>query len=169
MPAVVALVGAGAIVTLLSGATHGSPDPSTSQASTADRLRALEHRRLEALVDADTATARATTSGDFQLINPGGGELSREDYLGAVDAGTIDYRVLEPTSSIAIRMSGHSAVLRYQMSFDLVINGSTRLEHEGWVTELYELRRGRWRIVWEQATAIPNDFDLFVQSLEPVA
>ena len=26
---------------------------------------------------------------------------------------------------------------------------------------------GSWQVVWEQATAVPNDIDLFVQSLVP--
>jgi hypothetical protein len=41
--------------------------------------------------------------------------------------------------------------------------------HQGWITELYERRHGRWQIVWEQATAIPNNFDLFIESIKPVS
>ena len=42
-----------------------------------------------------------------------------------------------------------------------------RVTHKGWITELWERRDGRWQIVWEQATAIPNNFNLFLQSIEP--
>jgi hypothetical protein len=31
----------------------------------------------------------------------------------------------------------------------------------------YERRNGRWQIVWEQTTAIPNEPDLFLESLKP--
>ena len=94
--------------------------------------------------------------------------LGRDDYLGAVEAGFIDYLVFEPASSIDVRRSGASAVLRFEVRFDLVVFG-TRLTHGGWITELYELRNCRWQIVWEQATAVPNDFDLFLESLKPPA
>lgn len=80
-------------------------------------------------------------------------------------AGDIDYLVFEPVSPIAVRMSGDSASLRFQVSFDLVVF-RTRYTHQAWITELYERRGGRWQIVWEQATAIPNDFDLFARSIQ---
>ena len=149
-------------------ASHSGPSPSPSP-SQADRLRAIERTRLHALVDADTATARKLTAPDFQLINPEGDVSSGEDYLQALDDGVIDYRVFKATSPIQVRMSADSASLRFQASFDLVVGGDTHLTHQGWITELYERRDGRWEIVWEQATAIPNDFDLFVRSIEPVA
>ena len=154
------LIAAGA-VTASHGTGHGS--------SEADRLRAIEQTRLQALVDADTATARELIAPDFQLINPGGAVSSREDYMDAVEAGVIDYLVFKPASPIAVRLSGDSAALRFQVSFDLVVGGDTHVTHQGWITELYERRHGRWQIVWEQATAIPNDFGLFVESIKPVS
>jgi hypothetical protein len=51
---------------------------------------------------------------------------------------------------------------------DLVIGGDTHVSHQAWVTGFYERRDGRWQIVWEQATAIPNSFDLFMHSIEPI-
>jgi hypothetical protein len=154
--AAVALLAAGAAM----AASHGS-------ASEADHLRAIEQTRLQALVDADTATARKLIAPDFQLINPGGGTSGRDDYMDAIDAGIIDYRVFEPSSPIAVRLSGDSAALRYQVSFDLVVGGDTHVTHQGWITDLYERRDGRWQIVWEQSTAIPNDLGLFIESIKP--
>jgi hypothetical protein len=108
-------------------------------------------------------------AGDFQAVPPSGDPLKRKDYLGAVAAGVIDYRVFEPISRIAVSRSGDSAALRYKVSFDLVAGGpgGTRVTHKGWITELWERRHGRWQIFWEQATAIPNNFHLFLQSIEP--
>jgi Domain of unknown function (DUF4440) len=110
--------------------------------------------------------ARPLIAPDFQLINPGGGALGRDDYLGSIASGDIDYLAFAPTSPIVVRQSGAAAALRFQVHFDLVVGG-TRLTHEGWITELYEHRNGRWQIVWEQATAVPNRFDEFVSSLAP--
>ena len=151
------LITAGA-VTASHGTGHGS--------SEADHLRAIERTRLQALVNADTATARRLIADDFEAINPAGGLLSRDDYLDSIRAGDLDYLVFEPTSPIAVRLYGDSAALRFEVNFDLVVAG-TRLTHQAWITELYERRHGNWQIVWEQATAIPNDFGLFVESLMP--
>jgi ketosteroid isomerase-like protein len=139
--------------------------------SQADQLRALERARLHALVAGDTTTAGKVMAGDFQAIPPTGDPLARKDYLGTVAAGVIDYLVFEPVSPIVVRRSGDSAALRYKVSFDIIAGGpgGTRVTHKGWITELWERRAGRWLIVWEQATAIPNNFDLFLQSIEPPA
>jgi len=144
--------------------TGSSASPGSS--SQAERLRAIETTRLQALVDADTATARKLTAPDFQLINPAGAVLSRDDFLGGVAAGAIDFSALDTISPIAVRMSGNSASLRYQARFDLVVGG-THLTHDAWTTALYERRDGHWQIVWGQTTAVPNDLGLFLGSLEP--
>ena len=118
------------------------------------------------MVDADTATARKLTAPDFQLINPAGAALSRDNFLGGVEAGVIDFISLEPSSPIAVRLSGDSATLRYQTAFD-VVAGGTHVTHQAWTTALYERRNGRWQIVWGQTTAIPNDLGLFIESIKP--
>jgi hypothetical protein len=158
LAAAAALLIAGGAVASTRGSGHGS--------SQADRLRAIEQKRTEALVDADTATARKIMAADYQGINPGGAPLSREDLLGAVSAGVLDFLVDSAASPITVRLHGDAAVLRYQRNFDLVVGG-TRLTHKAWSTELYERRAGRWQLVWEQTTAIPNNEDLFIESLKP--
>jgi hypothetical protein len=156
----VALVVAAGVVT----ASSASP----ASSSQADRLRAIETTRLQALVDADTATARTLTAPDFQQINPAGVALSRDDLLGAVDAGVVDFLAIEPSGPIAVRLSGDSATLRYKTAFDVVAAG-TRVTHQGWTTGLYERRDGHWQIVWGQSTAIPNNPGLFLESIKPVS
>ena len=159
--AIPALTGAQASPARPADVAHARPG-----ASQASQLRAIERRRLHALVDADTAIARGMMAANFQAIPPSGAPLARKDYLGAVAAGVIDYLAFEPVSRITARRSGNMAALHYKVSFDLVAGG-TRVTHKGWITELWERRNGRWQIFWEQATAIPNNFDLFLQSIEP--
>jgi hypothetical protein len=156
---VVAIAVAAAVVTATSA--------SSASSSQADRLRTIETTRLQALVDGHTATAREMTAPDFQ-INPAGVPLSRDGFLGGIDAGVIDFLALEPSSPIAVRLSGDAATLRYRTAFDLVVGGS-HLTHEAWTTALYERRGGRWQIAWEQSTAIPNDLGLFIESIKPVS
>jgi len=132
-----------------------------------EQLRAIEQARLRALVQADTRTAGRFIAPDFQLINPAGATSNRDDYLAALDAGDIDYLAFEPTSPIDVRLYGDAAALRFQVHFDIVLGSQLHLVHEGWVTELYERRHGDWKIVWEQATAVPNNFDALIQALLP--
>jgi hypothetical protein len=147
-------------------AAGGALAVSRGSSSEGDRLRDIERTRLQALVGADIATARPLMAPDFEVINPSGALSGRDEYMQALEAGVIDYLVFEPASPITVRLSGDSAALRFRARFDLVVGGATRVTHRGWITELYERRDGRWRIVWEQATAIPNDLDLFVESIK---
>ena len=50
----------------------------------ADQLRAIERARLRSLVEADLPTARRLHADDFELINPVGGTLTKEKYLGDI-------------------------------------------------------------------------------------
>ncbi|MBN9536314.1 MAG: nuclear transport factor 2 family protein, partial [Alphaproteobacteria bacterium] len=62
----------------------------------AERLRHIERSRLRALVDADVETAQHLHAPDFQLITPTGRPLSKNEYLGAIAAGHLNYLHWEP-------------------------------------------------------------------------
>jgi hypothetical protein len=160
------VVAGAALALLIAAACVAGARASDTHPQVNDQIPQVELARLHALVDADVATARSLMAPDLQVITPAGAALGRDDYLAAVQAGVIDYLAFEPTSEITVRRSGDAAALRYQVHFDLVAGG-TRLTHEGWITELYERRDGRWQIVWEQATAVPNRFNLLLRALKP--
>jgi len=155
------LTGAALAIGIAANALAG---PRSAQA---EQLQQLERVRAQALVDGDIETARQLMAPDFQLINPAGLALSRDQLLEGVGAGQPDFLDNAPTSDIAVRRAGSAAVLRYQRGFDLVIGG-TRLTHKAWSTVLYEHRGGHWLAVWEETTAIPNRPDLFLESIKPV-
>ena len=46
----------------------------------AQQIRVVEHERLRALVEADVEAASRLHADDFQLINPLGGSLSKDEY-----------------------------------------------------------------------------------------
>jgi hypothetical protein len=73
--------------------------------------------------------------------------------LGFVEFAAGDYRAAD-------------AVTRVKLKFKVVAGGVT-VQHEGWTTDLFEQRDGRWQVVWSQTTAVPNNLDLFIQSLQP--
>ena len=143
--ALVALLAATAMVTAAS-ARSSSPQ--------AERLRDVERARLQALVDADMPVVEALHADDFQVVPPPGFPLSREEYLGAVASGDIDYLEFKPISPIDVRLYGQAAVITYMSHIDIVVSGIGHVAHDAWHTYLYEKRAGRWQAVWEQATAI---------------
>ena len=120
--------------------------------ATADLIRTTERERLRSLVDGDLAVAEQLHAADFQLINPIGMVLSKEQYLGAIASGYFNYRVFEPASEIAVRLYGDVALIRYRSRLHMSLDGETGELRHYWHTDSYERREGRWQAVWSQAT-----------------
>lgn len=119
----------------------------------ADILRATERERLRALVTADVARAAPLHADDFQLINPLGGVLSKEQYLGGIGSGQLKYLHWEP-NSIAVRVYGNVAVIRYQSELEILVQGVHIPRQCYWHTDLYERRDQQWQVVWSHATGV---------------
>jgi hypothetical protein len=84
---------------------------------------------------------------DFQLINPGGDSLSKEEYLQGIASGQIDY-----PEEIDARVHEESGCLRYRSTIRIVIAGRELEPGRFWHTDFYEKRGDRWQVVWSQAT-----------------
>jgi len=120
----------------------------------AQQIRAVEHERLRALVEADVEAAGRLHADDFQLINPLGGSLSKDEYLGAIAAGEIDYLAWEP-EAIEVKLYGDAAVIRYQARLQIKVKALPDAPSgRFWHTDVYERRNGLWQVVWSQATQI---------------
>ena len=120
----------------------------------AQQIRAVEHERLRALVEADVEAAGRLHADDFQLINPLGGSLSKNEYLGAIAAGEIDYLAWEP-EAIEVKLYGDAAVIRYQARLQIKVKALPDAPSgRFWHTDVYERRNGLWQVVWSQATQI---------------
>ena len=126
---------------------------SSNPQAEADLIRATERERLRALVEANMEVARQLHADDFQLINPLGQSLSKEQYLGGIASGDLDYLVWEP-ESIEVRLYDQAAVIRYQSQLEIVVQGQKVPRQRYWHTDSYENRNGRWQVVWSQATGI---------------
>lgn len=122
--------------------------------SEAERIRQIERQRLRSLVEVDLNTARRLHSEDFQLINPAGAPLSKQEYLGALESGQLDY-VAWDAGDITVKLYGDAAVIRYRDARFEVNSGNT-VVHRGpmYHTNLYERRGGQWKIVWSQASGV---------------
>ncbi|GAA0966687.1 nuclear transport factor 2 family protein [Actinocorallia libanotica] len=119
----------------------------------AEQIREVERARLRALVAGDVAVASELHASDFQLITPIGAALSKDDYLGAIAAGHIDYVAWEP-GPIDVRVHENAAVIRYQATLEVVFGGHPVPRTTYWHTDSYENIDGQWRVVWSQATEI---------------
>ncbi len=114
-------------------------------------LADVERRRLRALVDADLVAADELHSDDFQLITPGGIPLTKDEYLGAIASGSVNYLLWEP-DAIDARVHLDAGCLRYRSTIHVVFDGQEDGPDRFWHTDYYERRDGRWRVVWSQAT-----------------
>ena len=119
-----------------------------------EQLKSLEGKRLRALVDADVTAARGLHADDFQLINPAGVAITKDQYLGGIASGQIDYLVWEPEGEIAVPVHGNSGAVRYRARLEIVVQGQRNPMRRYWHTDVYEKRDGRWQVIWSQATEI---------------
>lgn len=115
-------------------------------------LRSTERERLRALVSGDVERAAQLHADDFQLINPLGGALSKDQYLGGISSGQIHYLYWEP-EAIVVRLYGGAAVMRYQSELEIVVQGRHIPRQRYWHTDLYERHGSQWQVVWSHATA----------------
>jgi Domain of unknown function (DUF4440) len=143
------LVAVAVVVLCLGSAGCGRNDTSrTDSGDIAAVVRATERQRLRALLAHDFGTTQKLHADDFELINPLGEVVSREQFI---DSGAaFAYTEWKPISPIRVRVYGEAAVIRYES--ELEIHG-TRGHY--WHTDLYEKRDGRWQIVWSQTTGAP--------------
>jgi hypothetical protein len=121
----------------------------------AEMIRATERERPHALVAGDVARARQLHADDFQLINPLGGAVSKEQYLGGIEAGQLRYLFWE-AEAIGVRLYGGIAVIRYQSQLEVVVLGRHIPRQRYWHTDLYERRDAQWQVVWSHATGVQD-------------
>lgn len=119
----------------------------------AEAIRETERARLSALVRADVDAADALHSDDFELITPIGARLNKQQYLGAIATGQINYVQWQP-GPIEVRVHDAVAVLRYTAELEVLFGGHHVAPARYWHTDSYELTNDGWKAVWSQATEI---------------
>lgn len=129
-----------------------SSSPGTAEDREVELLRSTERERLRALVSGDVERAAQLHADDFQLINPLGGALSKDQYLRGISSGQIHYLCWEP-EAIVVRLYGGAAVMRYQSELEIVVQGHHIPRQRYWHTDLYERHASQWQVVWSHATA----------------
>jgi len=123
----------------------------------ANTLADLERQRLRSLVEVRVAEADALHAADFVLVTPSGHCWSRQQYLGDIASGKVNYRRFEAVSDIDVMVDGNLAVLRYRSAIDIAVQGQEPGELECWHLDCYRRDEGgAWRVHWSQATSISD-------------
>ena len=160
------LIALPAAVLVLAGAGVATAKANTGTGrSAADQVRTAEQTLLRATVDGDTRAAGPVLAPDLQAIDVTGTAETRADYLANIGGG-VDFVAIKPLQPISVRVHGDSAVARLKLTFTVVAFGQT-VHHDGWTTDLWEQRDGRWQLIWSQTTAVPKNLGLFIKSLQP--
>lgn len=164
-PGYAARAGGGALAALLvlglagcDGASgsldDAAPLPSGQVPSEVDALRDLELSRLEAVVMNDMPALQALYADDFELVPPPGVVMSRDEFLGALQDGGLDFLAWDPVSELDVRVQVDTAVVTYRAEVHLLAAGMGELRHEMWQTAVFERGDQGWRVVREQSTAV---------------
>jgi hypothetical protein len=151
------LVGTAAVAGVV-GAALGiwavSDSPSSDKPVAATSLRQLELQRLQAQVDADVATTDKLLAPDFTLVTPDGSLLTKEDTLGLLKTGNVDFSEIDVLGDIAVRDYGDAAVLTYRAKMSVTVQGAGGLTHDAWDTVVYEEHNGHWQVRSAQTTGV---------------
>lgn len=134
-------------------AEGGQDDPFAAEK---EALRVIERERLRALREADIAVAERLHADDYQLIPPSGATVSKREYLDPIASHEFTYRVFEPISPIAVRISDQMAAVRYRTRIEVRVTSGATDSGTFWHTDIYEKHDGNWQAVWSQATRIPS-------------
>src|SRR5918993_2303926 len=128
-------------------------DSGAASLEEAETVRRTELLRLALLVAGDVERARTLHAADFQLVNPVGRTFTREEYLGSLAGGYLDYLQWD-AGPIDVHVAGRFAVIRYRSQIQVSLGGKPRPLLPHWHTDYYEKRDGRWQVVWSQATEV---------------
>lgn len=120
-----------------------------------EELAGIERRRLGWLVEGRVEEAAAVHAADFRLVSPAGQSWTKDEYLGQIASGEIDYRRFEAVSEIDVMLAGDLAVLKYQSAIEISVNGQEPLKLAAWHLDCYRRNdNGVWQVRWSQATAV---------------
>jgi ketosteroid isomerase-like protein len=122
----------------------------------AEAIRAVQCERSAVLLAINIESFRRIHADDFQLVTPLGAVFSKDQYLGALQAGIIKYSILELDSPVDVRVYGDVALVRYRAQIEVDVQGQKYPRAGYWFTDAYEKRVGRWQIVWSQGTPISS-------------
>lgn len=115
-------------------------------------LRAVERRRLAAIVAGDPDALDELHAPEFVLCTPSGTLWTRRRYLDGLVDRSIRYHRFEPVTTIEVVVDARVAVLRYRSEIRISINGGAVGHLACWHLDVYQRDSAAWRCRWSQAT-----------------
>ena len=86
-------------------------------------VRGVQRERSAALLAGDMQAAKRIHADDFQLVTPLGAVFSKDQYLGAIEAGIIRYSSMDVDSAGEVRIYGDVALIRYRVQIEVEVQG----------------------------------------------
>ena len=117
-----------------------------------EMISELEGRRLQAMIQADTAALEGILADDLTYTHSSGQTDTKASFLGALKSGTIKYDSIL-TRDVRVRLYGSAAVVTGSAQVEVEV-GQQRLSLAIRFTDVYAKKDGRWQMVAWQSTRI---------------
>lgn len=143
-----------AVCVLLASLTAGQTRTAGSLNGVADRVRALENRRFEAMTKGDTAALERILADDLVYTHSSGTVDTKSQYIASIKSGDLKYISIQ-RDDVNVRVFGNAAVITGRALFKVKSRGQDMTVHARF-TDVWIKRRGTWQMVAWQSTRLPE-------------
>ncbi|HET7747372.1 MAG TPA: nuclear transport factor 2 family protein [Vicinamibacteria bacterium] len=117
-------------------------------------IRALDDRRMKAMVDADVETLRSILHDDLTYVHTRAGELeTKAEFLQRLKTGDLDYKSMRK-EEVRVRVMDCMALVTGRLFADVRSHGQD-LSLQVRFTAAYSRQGDAWQLVAWQSTRIP--------------
>ena len=114
----------------------------------------LEHQRVQAFLDADTAVLARLLSDDLTFIHTSTNVDSKESFIKRLVTGVLQYDSLT-TEGVQVRVYGSVAIVTGRAAMEVTVRGDQRRYGYAY-TGVYAQQDNNWQMVALQATRVPE-------------
>jgi hypothetical protein len=114
----------------------------------------IEEQRFAAMLSADVATLDRLLASDLTYVHSSAKLDTKEDFIGAIKAGSLKYKVITP-EDVHVRLYDSTAVVTGRCRFEVQSAGA-ELKLQVRYTDVYVKRAGAWQLVAWESTRIPE-------------
>jgi ketosteroid isomerase-like protein len=120
-----------------------------------ERVLAAEREFFTALTEADTSTLTRILAEDFTLTDLTGGQMTRDQFLGVLAEGQMQFLSIIPQGGTRVRLYGEAVAAAVTGRTVMQVRFMDQeLSVESRYTHIYAVERGAWRLEIAQGTPI---------------